>query len=175
MRIHYNSRDPKHKTPFGTLRRGEMCQRTLFVPREVGAVSVGLVMEDCDGQFVEEISFSLLQEEGDYGHWQGTFTMESGLYFYWFRIYKEGDSFRLFKEGDKTNMEQGDKWQLSFLPEDFSVPDYAMGCVMYQILPDRFYKSGSCDLTHKLTPYTDRKSTRLNSSHYFASRMPSSA
>ena len=127
---------------------------TLFVPREVGTVAVGLIMEDCDGNFVEEISFSFLREEGDYHHWQGTFTMEPGLYFYWFRIYKEGDSFRLFKQGEETNMEQGDKWQLSFLPEDFTVPDYAKGAVMYQILPDRFYKSGECDLTEKLGPYT---------------------
>ena len=127
---------------------------TLFVPREVGTVSVGLVTEDCDGQLVEEIPFSFLKEEGDYHHWQGTFTMEPGLYFYWFRIYKDGDSFRLFKQGEQTNMEQGEKWQLSFLPEDFTVPDYAKGAVMYQILPDRFYKSGECDLTEKLGPYT---------------------
>lgn len=127
---------------------------TLFVPREVGTVAVGLIMEDCDGNFVEEISFSYLREEGDYHHWQGTFTMEPGLYFYWFRIYKEGDSFRLFKQGEATNMEQGDKWQLSFLPEDFTVPDYAKGALMYQILPDRFCKSGECDLTEKLGPYT---------------------
>ena len=127
---------------------------TLFVPREVGTVSVGLIVEDCDGQFVQEIPFSFSLEDGDYDHWQGTFTMEPGLYFYWFRIYKEGDSFRLFKQGSQTNMEQGDKWQLSFLPEGFTVPNYAIGALMYQILPDRFYKSGECDLTEKLGPYT---------------------
>lgn len=154
MRIHYNSRDPQHKTPFGTLRRGELCKMTVFVPINVGAVGVSLILEDPDGQLCKEVSFVLSREEGDYGHWQGAFTMESGLYFYWFRIHKEGDSFRLFRQGSQTNMEQGDKWQLSFLPEDFTVPEYAMGSVMYQILPDRFYKSGDCDLTEKLQPFT---------------------
>ncbi len=127
---------------------------TIFVPKTVEAVGVKLILEDCDGQICKEISFALSYEEGDYGHWQGSFTMETGLYFYWFRIYKEGDSFRLFRQGSQTNMEQGEKWQLSFLPEDFTVPKYAMGSVMYQILPDRFYKAGECDLTEKLQPFT---------------------
>ncbi len=127
---------------------------TLFVPYTAGAVAVSLILEDCDGQFCREVPFALAQQEGDYGHWQGSFTMERGLYFYWFRIYKEGESFRLFKQGNTTNMEQGDKWQLSFLPEEFTVPDYAVGAVMYQILPDRFFKVGDCDLTGKLEPYT---------------------
>ena len=127
---------------------------TVFVPVNVGAVSVSLILEDPDGQLCREVPFALEREEGDYGHWQGSFTMEPGLYFYWFRIGKAEDSFRLFKEGSQTNMEQGEKWQLSFLPEDFTVPDYAVGSVMYQILPDRFYKSGDCDLTEKLGPFT---------------------
>ena len=127
---------------------------TVFVPKDVGSLGVSLILEDCNEQFCREVPFSLAEEERDYGHWQGSFTMEPGLYFYWFRIQKEGDSFRLFKEGNQTNMEQGDKWQLSFLPEDFSVPEYAVGSVMYQILPDRFFRSGECDLTDKLQPYT---------------------
>ena len=127
---------------------------TVFVPLDVGAVSTTLILEDPDGQLCKEIPFALVCEEGDYGHWQGSFTMEAGLYFYWFRIGKAEDSFRLFKEGSQTNMEQGEKWQLSFLPEDFTVPEYAMGAVMYQILPDRFYKSGNCDLTGKPEPFT---------------------
>jgi len=127
---------------------------TLFVPHTAGAVGVSLILEDCNEQFCREVPFALTQQEGDYGHWQGSFTMDRGLYFYWFRIYKEGDAFRLFRQGNTTNMEQGDKWQLSFLPEDFTVPDYATGAVMYQILPDRFCKAGDYDLTGKLEPYT---------------------
>ena len=127
---------------------------TLFVPHTAGAVGVSLILEDCNEQFCREVPFALAQQEGDYGHWQGSFTMDRGLYFYWFRIYKEGDAFRLFKQGNTTNMEQGDKWQLSFIPEDFTVPDYATGAVMYQILPDRFCKAGDCDLTGKPEPYT---------------------
>lgn len=50
-------------------------------------------------------------------------------------------------------MEAGEKWQLSVIPADFRVPDFAPGAVMYQIFPDRFARSGSCDLTCKLQPF----------------------
>ncbi len=127
---------------------------TVFVPNTVGAVGVSLILEDPDGQLCKEVPFALSQGEGNYGHWQGSFTMEPGLYFYWFRVFKEADSFRLFRQGDQTNMEQGEKWQLSFLPRDFTVPEYAKGVTLYQILPDRFYRYGESDLTEKLEPFT---------------------
>lgn len=64
-----------------------------------------------------------------------------------------GGSFRLFRQGRDTNMEAGEKWQLSVIPADFRVPDFAPGAVMYQIFPDRFARSGSSDLTGKLQPF----------------------
>ncbi|MBR4884181.1 MAG: hypothetical protein IKZ33_02570, partial [Lentisphaeria bacterium] len=41
---------------------------------------------------------------------------QTGLYFYYFHIFKKNGSFRLFKQGDQTNMEDGDRWQLSCIP-----------------------------------------------------------
>ena len=51
-------------------------------------------------------------------------------------------------------MEAGDLWQVSCVPADFHTPDWAKGALIYQVFPDRFYKSGECDLTGKLKPYT---------------------
>ena len=59
---------------------------TLFVPHTAGAVGVSLILEDCNEQFCREVPFALAQQEGDYGHWQGSFTMYRGLYFYWFLL-----------------------------------------------------------------------------------------
>lgn len=50
-------------------------------------------------------------------------------------------------------MEAGEKWQVSAIPADFTVPDFARGAVMYQIFPDRFHQVGRCDLTDKLQPF----------------------
>ena len=56
--------------------------------------------------------------------------------------------------GEQTNMESGEKWQLSFVPADHTIPDFACGAVMYQIMPDRFWQSGECDLSEKLRPFS---------------------
>lgn len=154
MRILFDSRQEQYKTPFGTLRAGNSCVLHMDVPESSGATSVTLVMENCDEQPCCEFTFEKERVSGVYTTWRCEFTMqERGLYFYWFRIGKRDGSFRLFRQGDQTNMEAGEKWQLSIIPQDFTVPDYARGAVMYQIMPDRFFKVGECDLTDKLCPF----------------------
>lgn len=154
MRILFDSRQEQYKTPFGTLRAGNSCVLHMDVPESSGATSVTLVMENCDEQPCCEFTFEKERVSGVYTTWRCEFTMqERGLYFYWFRIDKRDGSFRLFRQGDQTNMEAGEKWQLSIIPQDFTVPDYARGAVMYQIMPDRFFKVGECDLTDKLCPF----------------------
>ena len=154
MRILFDSRQEQYKTPFGTLRAGNSCVLHMDVPESSGATSVTLVMENCDEQPCCEFTFEKERVSGVYTTWRCEFTMqERGLYFYWFRIGKRDGSFRLFRQGDQTNMEAGEKWQLSIIPQDFTVPDYARGAVMYQIMPDRFFRVGECDLTDKLCPF----------------------
>lgn len=154
MRILFDSRQEQYKTPFGTLRAGNSCVLHMDVPESSGATSVTLVLENCDEQPCCEFTFEKERVSGVYTTWRCEFTMqERGLYFYWFRIGKRDGSFRLFRQGDQTNMEAGEKWQLSIIPQDFTVPDYARGAVMYQIMPDRFFKAGECDLTDKLRPF----------------------
>lgn len=125
----------------------------LYIPDSGEAVGVSVVVENCDEELHCEIPFVQIGHEGAYHIWRGEFSLERGLYFYWFRIHKKEGGFRLFKQGSGTNMEAGDKWQVSFVPADLTVPDYAKGAVMYQILPDRFHQVGACDLTDKLQPF----------------------
>ena len=49
-RILFNSRDPQHKTPFGTVRTGDCCVLRLLTPHVSGATGVTLMLEDCDEQ-----------------------------------------------------------------------------------------------------------------------------
>ena len=156
MRILFDSRQTQYKTPFGTLRTGECCVLQIRIPTEVGASGVRLMLEDSEHAVCAELPFSFASRgEDGYELWRLEFTrQETGLHFYWFHIDKRGGgSFRLFRQGRDTNMEAGEKWQLSVIPADFRVPDFAPGAVMYQIFPDRFARSGSCDLTGKLQPF----------------------
>ena len=155
MRILFNSKKAEYKTPFGTLTPGEKCTLNLHIPVSVPAVAVECIFSWESGSPAFSVPMTAVQTRGDYHIFRGEFSISQlGLYFYHFRIHKPDSSFRLFKQGDQTNMEAGDQWQLSCIPADFTTPDWAKGAVIYQVFPDRFYRSGDCDLTGKLTPYT---------------------
>ena len=154
MRILFDSKKPEYKTPFGCVTPEEKCLLNIRIPVTVKTTAVSVCMERENGEPYRETPLRYKTAEEDYDLWQGSFTLpETGLFFYYFRITGHTGTFRLFKYGDDTNMEAGDKWQISCVPEDFTTPDWAKGAVIYQIFPDRFYKSGDCDLTGKLEPY----------------------
>ena len=154
MRILFDSKKAVYKTPFGCVTPSETCTLRIRIPVSVGAAGVCVCMERENGESYVNPPMYKETVEGDYELWQGEFSVpEPGLYFYYFRITGKTGSFRLFKYGDDTNMEDGDKWQLSCIPADFTTPDWAKGAVIYQIFPDRFCRSGAPDLTGKLKPY----------------------
>ena len=156
MRILYDSKLPQYKAPFGTLTPGQVCTVHIHIPCAVGATAVTLLLKYEDGKTdAQDIPLEKQSVKGAYEVWGGEFSIPlTGLYFYYFYIHKPDGGFRLFKQGDDTNMEAGSLWQVSCVPADFHTPDWAKGATIYQIFPDRFYKSGECDLTGKLTPYT---------------------
>ena len=154
MRILYDSKKLCHKAPFGTLTPGQTCDLQIHVPMTVGAVRVDCCIGTREGEKVLTVPMTLSEQRGAYGVYRGSFSLEKcGLYFYFFRVHKTDSSFRLYKVGDQTNMESGDLWQVSWVPQDFTTPDWAKGAVIYQVFPDRFHKAGTCDLTGKLQPY----------------------
>ncbi len=65
-----------------------------------------------------------------------------GLYFYYFRIGDEYFGCGSLRNG--TFMPQANlvSWQITVCDEAYSTPDWMKGGLMYQIFPDRFYKSG---------------------------------
>ena len=158
MRILFDSKQLRFKDPFGTLIPNETCTLHIMVPNSVGTIGAECIF--CPDGGGQELSFPLTFEkkDGPYDIWKGDFSIDrTGLFFYYFRIHKQEGSFRLFKQGNDTNMEAGNCWQLSIVPADFTTPDWAKGAIIYQVFPDRFYKSGKCDLTGKLKPYTVHK------------------
>ncbi len=158
MRILYDSKNPIYKTPFGCIAEGEVCNINIHIPSSCNTKRVCLVTE---GE--EEKTFELFLSKTDrvYDIYSLDVVLnKTGLYFYYFYIETLDGSFDLYKYGySDTNIGEGEKWQISCLPKDYTVPDEFKGRVMYQIFPDRFFKSGECDLTEKLCPYKLHEST----------------
>ena len=154
LRILYNSLDPAHKTPFGVLEPCEACTMTVAIPQSCQTTQAVLVLEQENGAPYREIECTLDRTEPPYEYYRVRFCMEApGLFFYYFRIVTRNETFRLLKQGEDTNMEAGDKWQLSCVSRDYPVPAEFQGRVFYQIFPDRFHQVGRCDCREKLQPY----------------------
>ncbi len=158
MRILFDSQQLIYKNPFGTLSEEQPCQLHIHIPCSVGAIKAECILDLDDGTPGSVVLLERESTRGAYDIFGGSFALkQQGLYFYYFRIYKPDGSFRLFKQGHDTNMEAGDRWQLTCTPADFTTPDWAKGAVYYQIFPDRFCKVGSPSLGGKLEPYTVHK------------------
>ncbi len=155
MRILYDSKLLQFKDPFGVLKAGQVCNLRIHVPSSVQATHVSCILFTEDGALAQDISLEFKMKQGAYEIYGGRLVLPTeGLYFYHFHICHRTGQFRLFKDGDGTNMEAGELWQVSCVPEDFKTPDWAKGATIYQIFPDRFCKAGKTDLSGKLEPYT---------------------
>ena len=154
MRILFDSKKEYYKSPFGCITPKKICTLRVQIPCAVGTTAVKICLLAENGTPVRDVDMALKSQDGPYDLWQGSFSFEkTGLYFYYFSITGNTGTFRLFKQGNDTNMEAGDLWQLSCVPEDWTVPHWAVGATIYQVFADRFCKSGDQDLTGKLTPY----------------------
>ena len=155
MRILFDSKLSQFKTPFGTLQENETCTFHILIPCSCRTTAAALVLQAENGQELRRVPLTKQSDDTLYDTWGGEMAVcEAGLYFYYFHITTQDGAFRLFKQGQSdTNMEAGGLWQLSVLADKYPVPAGCAGAVMYQIFPDRFCQSGSCDLTGKITPY----------------------
>ena len=143
MRILFDSKLPEFKDPFGTLTPNQSCRLCIHIPSSVAASDVQCVIEYEDGTPALAVPMGFSFNVGGYDLFAGSFQLcQPGLYFYYFRIVAHTGPFRLFKYGDDTNMEAGDKWQVSCIPADFTTPSWAKGASIYQVFPDRFHRSG---------------------------------
>lgn len=156
MRILFDSKDKKYKSVFGCLKQNEECIFRIDIPSSCQTVQTEIIFERENGNPFSAFSLNLSEQKDGYDIYSGKISFsEKGLYFYYFRIKTKFEEFSLYKYGyDMTNIEDGDKWQLSVIPKDKYISDFYAGKVMYQIFPDRFNKCGECDVSEKLRPFT---------------------
>ena len=95
------------------------------------------------------------QEELDGKHFFGAeLSLESGLYWYNFGYSTNEGNFTVGKGEHNTGaVGSTDAFQLTVYEKDFSTPDWLKGGIIYQIFPDRFYRS---DKAHIKNIHADR-------------------
>ena len=135
MRILFDSKLSQFKTPFGTLLPGQACRLRVDIPVSCKTVKAELRVLQEDG-VSPCFTRPLAKREANelYEVWSGEFALtEPGLYFYYFLITTENESFRLLKQGNDTNMEAGDLWQVSCVADRYPAPQYAKGAVILPV------------------------------------------
>ncbi len=161
MRILYDSKNKYHKTPFGCVRQDEKCVLRIDIPKSCKTTLVRLFLQREDG-FEMILPFCKEKNENEYEY--ETYVTEfslfsNGLYFYHFNIRTQDGEFDLYKQGRDTNIGEGELWQITCYDKKYDTPESFKGKVMYQIFPDRFYKSGEVDVSGKLEPYVLHENT----------------
>ena len=162
MRILFDSKKEKFKKPFGAIKTGQVCFFNILVPESCPAQNVYIIFEK-DGEKIWH-EMDRFENECGYVSFKTEIVFDNpALYFYWFYIKKAEGGFNLYKQGyADTNMEAGEKWQLTCYNADYRTPKWAMGAVIYQIFPDRFNKKGECNISGKLTPFKVHESLNDN-------------
>lgn len=160
MRILFDSKNEEYKVPFGCVRQDEKCTLNIKIPCHCNTKKCFVIVEDYEGFYLKTQLF-YKETKGEYEIYSGKFSLvNNGLYHYHFYIETSDGSFNLFKTGyNDTNIEEGEKWQITCFDKDYDSPSDFKGKVYYQIFPDRFYKYGECDLTDKLKPYYIHENT----------------
>lgn len=155
MRILYDSKSLEYKEPFGALCTSERCRISLWIPASCKTRRARICFQRENGEPHASFFLKKEREEAGYEIHTAVFSLaEADLYFYYFHIDTENESFPLYKEGwGDTNMCRGELWQLTVYPDCYRLPEGFAGGVMYQIFPDRFHRAGEGDLSGKMAPF----------------------
>lgn len=140
----FNSRNPVYRSPTGAVADGTPVHFRITLPRDMRCSAATLVIKEDSS--IQEQAFDMFWcgmngESGEW--WECHFApAKPGLYFYRFSLETPlGIKNLTCGFGGEGALEAGRLWQLTVYDRDFQTPDWLAGGVMYQIFPDRFFRS----------------------------------
>lgn len=147
--IPYNSRKKYHLSPGAAVRAGDEVLFRIVLPRYEQCSAVRLILENEQGER-RYSSFFWERMQGENEEWwslQIKAPEKSGLYRYHFEFDTPwGVKNIALESGGNAVIGEGESYRLTVTRADCTVPDWLCGGVMYQIFPDRFYRSGKTPL-----------------------------
>ena len=155
----FDSRNSFNKSPVGAVKEGTRIHFKITVPRYLSCNEAVLIIEkdgSCE-RIVRGMFWCGKDDKKEEEWWECHFTPEKiGIYYYYFEIKTNRGRMSLYRGVGKNEIgkvSNGRKWQQTVYSRDFKTPDWLAGGIMYQIFPDRFYRSDKAH-THL---YPDRK------------------
>lgn len=140
----YNSRNSLYRSKIGAVASGETLKLRLLLHKDACCNNVYFLYREDSGQ-VQEHLMTPCEWLYDYRFYEIEVSLPEGLYWYSFRYTSLYGDFNIVKVDGGLGIvsrEGGNWWQQTVYDAAFKTPDWLKGGVIYQIFPDRFYKSG---------------------------------
>lgn len=153
----FDSRNPECRCPTGAVAEGTPVHFKITLPRALQCRAASLVIKEDKSANEQAFGMFWCGESDGREWWECHFApAEAGLYFYYFSL-ETGSGTQAITRGAHNESVLGGaggmRWQLTVYAKEFQTPDWLAGGVMYQIFPDRFFRSGQA----KQGVPTDRK------------------
>ncbi len=143
----FKSRDPQYKSPVGAVEAGTSVHFRISLPRDISCSAAWLVISKDIGSYegfqLYDMFWCGMKGENE-EWWECDFTPDTtGLYFYHFELKTNRGHRAEYRDlgGISTTSAHGNNWQLTVYAKNHKSPEWLKGGIMYQIFPDRFYKS----------------------------------
>lgn len=140
----FESRNELYKTPFGAVEENAEVTFRLLLHDDARCREAFLLYCADGGEFIYKELSPAEYLEGGFRFYTTTLNFSEGLYFYKFLFHSEFGTKQItrFKNGEGFISDQGELWQLTVYESGFETPKDLEGGIIYQIFPDRFYRSG---------------------------------
>lgn len=146
MRVSHDSQDLRFRKPFGAIAIEEKVVLKLKVTRDVKAVTLRLWIDNAT-------KLVPMKKVSDFFVANLTFD-EPQLVWYFFIIESEEEKFFYGKDKTLTHMEP-ESFQITVHSKEQKTPNWLKKGIVYQIMPDRFYKSGEMKKKNDFYIYHD--------------------
>lgn len=151
----FDSRSPECRRPTGAVAAGTAIHFKITLPRDLHCSAARFAVTEDSGMEQSQDMFWCGMDGGQ-EFWECHFTPPApGLYFYRFFVDTQSGTLPMTRSrgGEGELRSDGLPWQLTVFDPSFTTPEWLAGGVMYQIFPDRFFRSGQ----KKTGVPTDRK------------------
>lgn len=141
----FHSRDKRYKSVIGPLATEQSAVLRVTLPRSISCSGARLVITKENEAPVRYGMFWAGMNGDDMEWWDLSFAATTpGLYWYYFELDTPWGVNEITETADGEGQigAAGAAFQLTVYDRDFKTPDWLKGGLIYQIFPDRFYRSG---------------------------------
>lgn len=141
----YNSRNGLYRNHLGALTEGATLRLKLLLHNDAHVHGAFLKMRRDSEKSFRTVRMFPTDTLDSYRFYECEITPSEGLYWYGFYYTSDYGVFNVVKSEHSMGIvskDEGGLWQLTVYSRDFKTPEWLKGGIIYQIFPDRFYRSG---------------------------------